>query len=611
MALALTFRTSHTLVRMRLAAFRHALEDQFRRSWIVTGGFVGLVLASGTLWLAARGDHDVLVVVLAVWMLGWVVGPLFAGGGDETLRPEYFTMMPLPPRTLSTGLLVAALAGVAPVISLIALLSLIVVSGGVAAAVVAVPALLLQLLCFVLASRLAVAVYGVLLQLRSGAVIAALVNAFILAFTAQGWALIVAFVSADVQGTVAKAARIAPSGWGLVAVEAAGRGDWLELLAALAGLVVLAVVMLLAWSALLVRRTTATHTGRTPRRLLAARTPEGAAAAKELRSWTRDLLYGHRAVFAIAYGLFFCLMPLAIGLKSMLPWAGPAAVVMAGSMAANLYGADGTAYWTTLMTPGANRPDVRARQRAFLLVFGPSTLLITVLLTWWSGVTSAWPLVLSVLPALLGGAAGLVVACSVYAAVPTTDAHKRSGNPLNSGENEGETMGIVYVMLVLVATTCAPALVVALYFGWWGVPVGVLSGVLAWWYFGRVAARRLDARGPELLTLLRHGRSPAEQAKKTAGLEALPKWRRTLAGFCLGFGAIPLFPQAVVPAVFKLTGNHDTKSWFLALYQDGPWQWVVIALMGALGLSMYAFGGLTYYRARKRAPGVPGAVVAG
>jgi len=33
---------------------------------------------------------------------------------------------------------------------------------------------------------------------RAGAVIAALVNAFILAFAAQGWALIVAFVSTDV-----------------------------------------------------------------------------------------------------------------------------------------------------------------------------------------------------------------------------------------------------------------------------------------------------------------------------------------------------------------------------------------------------------------------------
>ncbi|MFG1906995.1 hypothetical protein [Kribbella sp. NPDC048928] len=611
MALALTYGTSHTLVRMRMAAFRHALRDGFRRSWIITGALVGLALAGGTIWVAARGDDDILVVVLAIWMLGWVVGPLFTGGGDETLKPEYFTMTPLPPRTLSTGLIVAAMAGVAPVISLVALVALMVSGRDVAAVLVAVPALLLQLFCFVLASRLAVAVYGVLLQVRAGATIAALVNAFILAFTAQGWALIVAFVSTDVQGTIARAARIAPSGWGFDAVQAAGRGEWLQVVGLLLALVMLAVAMLFAWSALLVRRTTVPRAGAKPKRLLTANTAQGAAAAKEIRSWSRDLVYGHKAVFSIAYGLFFCTMPLAIGMRSMLPWAGPAGVVMGGAMAANLYGSDGTSFWTTLMTPGSSRLDVRARQRAFLLVFGPLAVLITVLLTWWSGVVSAWPLVLSVLPALLGGSAGLIVAASVYAAVPTTDAHKRSGNPLNTGENEGESMGIVYVMLVLVATTCAPALIVALYFGWWGVPVGLLSGGLAWWYLGLLAAHRLDKRGPELLTLLRHGRSPAEQAKKTAAFDALPKWRRTLAGFCLGFGALPLFPQAVVPAIFKLTGNHDTKSWFLALYQDGPWQWIVIALMAALGLSMYAYGGLTYYSAKKHAPDAQPAAAAG
>lgn len=593
--------TAQTLVRMRIAAFRHALKDQNRLTWIGTGAFVGLVLAGGTIWVASRGDNDVLVVTLAVWMLGWVVGPLFAGGGDETLKPEYFAMLPIPPRTLAAGLLTAALAGVAPIISLIALLSLVVAGGqlSVAATLIALPALVLQLFCFILASRLAVAVYGVLLQVRTGAVIAAVVNAFILAFAAQGWALIVAFVSTDVQGTMAKAARIAPSGWGLVAVEAAGRNDWLETLTALAGLVLLGALMLVAWSALLVRRTTATRTGTKPRRLLTATNPSGAAAAKELRSWTRDLLYGHRAVFAISYGLFFCLMPLAVGWKGMLPWAGPAAVVMAGSMSANLYGSDGTALWATLMTPGSSRPDVRARQRAFLLAFGPPTLLITLLLTWWAGDANAWPLVLSVLPALLGGAAGLVVACSVYFAVPTTDAHKRSGNPLNSGENEGETMGIVYVMLVLVSVTAGPALIVALNASWWGVPVGVLSGVLAWWYLGSAAAARLDRRGPELLTLLRHGRSVAESTR-SAAIDALPRWRRTVAGFCLGFAAIPLFPQAVVPAIFKLTDNHDTKSWFLALYLAPQWQWLVIAAMAALGLSMYAYGGLTYLNAKKK-----------
>jgi ABC-2 type transport system permease protein len=540
---------------------------------------------------------------VTVWALGWIVGPLFAGGGDETLKPEYFTMVPLPPRALSGGLLAAALAGFAPAVSLVALLSLLVLGGqlSVGALLVALPAVVLQLLSLVLASRLAVAVYGVLLQVRAGAVLAALVNAFILAFTAQGWALVAAFISTDVQGTMADAARIAPSGWGLAAVEAAGRGDWLEALLALVGLAVLSGLMFVAWSALLVRRTTASRSGARVRRPLAAKDAAGAATAKELRSWTRDLLYGHRAIFAITYGLFFCLMPLAIGWKAMLPWAGAAGVVMGGAMFANLYGADGTAFWMTVMTPGSARVDVRARQRSFLLVFGPPALLITLLLTWWSGSTSAWPLALSTLPALLGGAAGLILLSSVYSPVPTTDAHKRSGNPLNSGENEGETMGLVYVMFVLVSLTAAPALLAALAWSWWGIPVGLATGVLTWWYFGRLAVRRLERRGPELLTLLRHGRQPGQQSAASSlssKMAQLPQWRRTVTGLCLGFGAIPLIPQGVVPAVFKLNDVH-AKAWFLALYVAPGWQWPVIFGMALLGLGMYAFGGLTYYRAGK------------
>ena len=261
MALGLTYATSQTLVSMRLAALRHSLRDKSRVAWIAGGVFLGLVLAGGTIWAAARGDSDLVAVAVTVWAVGWIVGPLFAGGGDETLKPEYFTMVPLPPRALSGGLLAAALAGFAPAVSLVALLSLVVVGSqlSVGALLVALPAVVLQLLFLVLASRLAVAVYGVLLQVRAGAVLAALVNAFILAFAAQGWALIAAFVNTDVQGTVAHATRIAPSGWGLAAVEAAGRDDWLQVVLALVGLVVLNGLMFVAWSALLVRRTTATR----------------------------------------------------------------------------------------------------------------------------------------------------------------------------------------------------------------------------------------------------------------------------------------------------------------------------------------------------------------
>lgn len=465
----------------------------------------------------------------------------------------------------------------------------------VAAAVVAVPVVLLQLACFVLASRLAVAAYGVLLRFRTGAVLAGLVNAFALAFTAQGWALIAAYVSSDVQGVMARAARFSPSGWGLDAVEAAGTGEWWRAALAVGGLALLCWAMYGGWAALLVRRTTASRAGVRPRRPLDAHDARTAATGKEVRTWSRDLLAGYRLAFAFGYGLIFCLLPLAVGWTGMVPWAGPVVVLMAGAGAANLYGADGTALWLVLTTPGAVCPDVRAKQRAFLLVLTPPVTALTAVLTWWSGQTSAWPLVTAVLPALLGGAAGLTVLMSVLAAVPGLDPQQRSGNPLSTGGDDGQAIGSQYAMLAATAAVAGPALLVALFWSWWGVPAGVATGLLAWWGFGRIAVWRLERRGPELLSLLRYGRSPS--TVKRAKLE-LPRGKRQLVGFCLGFGAIPLVPQGIVPVVFKLTGT-EVRSWFLAMYVADPWSWLVAAGMILLGLVMYSYGLLVMVQARR------------
>ena len=109
----------------------------------------------------------------------------------------------------------------------------------------------------------------------------------------------------------------------------------------------------------------------------------------------------------------------------MLPYAGPIFVVMAAAMTANLYGTDGTALWLTLMTPGAS--DVRGRQLAWLLVQGPIAVVLGVAFTAVTG--GPWPLILALLAALLGGAAGLIPLVSVYALVPGTDPHRRAGTP--------------------------------------------------------------------------------------------------------------------------------------------------------------------------------------
>src|SRR5262249_27430759 len=115
-------------------------------------------------------------------------------------------------------------------------------------------------------------------------------------------------------------ARMLPSGWGVVAVEAAARGKWALMLVALVALGVLTLLLVVAGAALIARRLgganaephhqvrrlrlwdSVTHT-------VVPRTPVGAVIVKELRAWTRHprrVLTLHVAVWS---ALLLCVVP--------------------------------------------------------------------------------------------------------------------------------------------------------------------------------------------------------------------------------------------------------------------------------------------------------------
>ena len=147
--------------------------------------------------------------------------------------------------------------------------------------------------------------------------------------------------------------------------------------------------------------------------------------AKELRTWRRDLLRTQTISVALAGALGTVLLPLTFGAKVLLPWAGPAVAVAGACCCANLYGQDGTALWLTLMIPRAERPDLRGRQWAFVLVFGPMAIITAVLVTALSGLAWASPWALAVTRAVLGGSSGLVAVIWVAVLAPGPDAHQR------------------------------------------------------------------------------------------------------------------------------------------------------------------------------------------
>lgn len=303
------------------------------------------------------------------------------------------------------------------------------------------------------------------------------------------------------------------------------------------------------------------------------------------------------------------LLPLAIGEVVLLPWAGAIAVIMTLTFCGNLYGQDGTALWLTVIRPGTERADVRGRQWAWLAVFAPVSVVLTVVLTAASGLTWTWPWVLAILPALLGGGVGLALLFSVVQLVPGPDPHRKQSSPMDHGDATGPAFALFFLALLLPVPPLA-LLVPGLLLGdpvlqWAAVPVGLAVGVALPWWLGGVAHRRLARRGPELLHLMRTGRSTGG-ATGEAGpglLDALDERERRNVLTTFFVGIIALFPQGLVPVGITIDGS-DSKVWFLALYLPEAWRWPVMVLMISLGVVLLALTARTLLRAR-RAPGRP------
>jgi ABC-2 type transport system permease protein len=457
-------------------------------------------------------------------------------------------------------------------------------------------------------------VIGVAVRSRLGAVLAALVNAAMTVLLNQSWVLVWAAVELDLlsfgfPGRFSAVLRWLPSSWGLAAIDAAARGAWPVAAAALGGTVAVIGLALLLWARLLVVRTTSRPLQRAPRGSAAHGSPldrladtgrAGAVAAKELRTWSRDLMRLHLFFFALFFGVLYTLVPLLIDWPGMLPWAGLIVVAMAAATSANLIGLDGTALWLSLVDPGAERAEVRGRQLAWLLQVAPVAIALTVVGTLAGGGSATWPWALGLLAATLGGGAGLVVLVSVYALVPVTEPQRRSGNPLEAGAIFGQ----VLVVLLLVTLTAAPPALVA-YLGdrwgpglaWAAVPVGVATGVWLAIHCGRLAYRRLSSTGPELLATMRSGGTQARTAVRPGRPRPqLTTGRQALVTFLWIACWIPLFPQGLLPLwmIFQDSGN---RLWFLALHLRDPYRAPTAVAFVVAGLVMLYFATVIPLRA--------------
>ncbi|MGG5741789.1 MULTISPECIES: hypothetical protein [Bacillus cereus group] len=602
------------LVRMKLAILRHSMNGG-RAVLLIMGGLFGLLLAIGTVLLFSfyptdpAAPKDILYIVFAVWTIGWIMGPMLTGG-DGTLRPEYFMLLPLSPYKLARGLLVVAFIGLGPLISLVAFTGLLLyaVRLNLWAMIVAAPATLLQLLLVVLLSKVVISIMGETMKSRIGMEIGAMLIGFVIAFLNVGWYALPTINWITTKNSIVL--YIFPSSWAIFAVDQASQSNWLLAFVSLIVLTIFCGFLLYIWAKLLTRSATTNVTKikgwttvkkhRNAPRIL-PKTEIGAIMTKELQCWIRDPQRGRFLRMGLWIGFFYGFLVTIAGIPGLMPWAGVIMIVFTSMFTCNLYGFDGSALWLILVTPGTERIDIRGRQGAWLMIVGPVAIVATVIFTMSSGLTLVYPWVFALIPALLGGAAGLIVLFSVFNLIPITDPHRRGRGTIVSGDdmNAGKMFITTCLMMVMVLATAIPALVVVWigtlfhlnFLQWVGVPTGVCTGTFFAWWFGRIAYVKLESSGPELLVKMKNGmRNQREDSEKKVENKAteLPKKKLAIVALLVFLGIFSFVHQSMVPFIFEILDiDEKVRLFFLPRYLPHIVRIPAIIVFAILGLASF------------------------
>ncbi|MGW6977043.1 transporter [Streptomyces sp. NPDC054952] len=523
-------------VRLKLSLLKNGLKGSSKRKavWISSLVFALVVAFFMTLGLSLLHGHThagtVVVLLAAILALGWAFMPLFFPTGDETLDPSRLVMLPLHPRPLVRALLASSLVGIGPLFTLcLAIGSVVAVArgaAGVAAAVVAVPLLLLG--CVALARAVATANVRLLssrkgrdLALLSGLLIA--IGAQVANFASQRLFQAGGLTQLEPAEAVV---RWLPPATAVGMVDSVSDGDYAVAAAQLALTLVALAALIWFWERSLTRlmvtpdgstiAAAEPHKDRGDRGdggvwafLPAGRT--GAVMQRSLRYAIRDPKTKASWASALAIGLIVPIFNALQGTGSV--YLSCFGAGMLGVQMYNQFGQDTSAFWMVAQTISSPRDafvELRARAYALALITVPYTVLVTAVTAWLLGDWNAFPAGLGMCLALVGSmmCTGSLASAHFAYSIPTDGAFKN----VVPGQAGLAWMGIFGGVLVS-AVICAPMIALTIYLGatdqqsltWILLPLGIAWGTLTTWAGVRIAAPAVSRKLPEILVAVSKG----------------------------------------------------------------------------------------------------------
>ena len=518
------------LVRLKLRLLRNGLRGNALRAIAFILGCayalaIGTAIAAGFLSLQHRIEDLVVVaeLVAVAAVLGWSALPLLGFGSDETLDPSRLALLPLSRGEVVGGLLGAALAGPAGVVTAIGLagatIALLPPSPGAVLVVVAAAA---QLAMCAALSRALVTSLSSVLRSRRGRDLRIILIA-VIAFAPEALRLAIG------DRSFSDVAALRPWAHGLSwlppvlparSMIEARSGHWATAVLALAGGFLTLAAVLLWWSRSLEQVLTTAEAPPDPTAVTARatdtplfdpwlgflpRTRAGAVAARELRYTWREprrrvqLISGVVVPFVLLGGVLS-----RGGLHHhKIVFAALLVAFLAGNnRAVNQIGLDGPAFWVHEAAGQDLRADLGGKNVAVALVTFPLALTTALVLAAISGGWGELVVTAAVAAALVAMLLGVGDVASILVPLPSPESLT---NAWGTQAGQGCTTGLLSLLVLAVeAALAAPIVLPALTLNGVTARLAIITGAVAYgaivYSAGLALAVRLGrTRGPELL----------------------------------------------------------------------------------------------------------------
>jgi ABC-2 type transport system permease protein len=463
---------------------------------------------------------DLATAIFCLFGLAWLILPIVVFGLDSTLDPATLALYPLRTRPLAVGLLAASATGPWPAATLIGLLGVIIgLAHGALGVLVALIAVLLQVLfCITLARFVTTGLAGMLRSRRGKDFAALLIIPIFAAY--EGFIQIVpklaseGALTASSFGGVDRWLRWTPPGLAVHAIWDASTGHAGTALLRLALLAGIIVVLGLLWIRSLRRAlvTTDTSTQSAVRGSALPFARYGLRGTVAARFW----LYQRREPFALIYWAITAVIMAVVSFRLVLTpdWfggllaSGAAGGAFTGAFHSNAIGLSGPGFGLEAMALN-DRPALRAYFSGQNIALAAIAVPLVTAICFGLAVVAKHPVdgFAGTAVGLAGIGAGLALAnlLTVASAYPV---EKRAGTPIPraaSGHN-GEAAGLQLLTLLLVGVAVTPVILAAVFTrtdpaAVW-IPVLVLGGAayglaLAWAGV-RGAATLAEQKLPEL-----------------------------------------------------------------------------------------------------------------